>query len=69
MKFQQEGLSISEALPCDSEGPAWGSQLPKVASLLVLNNCDCLSPVPLDVGGGFHSEHSVLTLDSKPGKF
>lgn len=69
MRFQQEALSISEALPCDSERPAWGLQFPMAASLLGLNNCDCLRPVPLGAGGGFHSEHRMLTLDGKPGNF
>lgn len=59
MKFQQEGPSISEDLPCDSERPAWGLHFPKEASLLVLNNYDCLSLVPLDAGGGFNSKYSV----------
>lgn len=69
MRFQQEGPSISEDLPCDSERPAWGLHFPKETSLLVLNNCDCWSLVPLDAGGGFDSEYRLLTLDSKPGKF
>lgn len=49
-------------LPCDAERPAWGLYFPKESSLLVLNNCDSWSLVPLDAGGGFLQR--IQTVDS-----